>query len=220
MKILLISAAAPPEPICAGRVHWDMAEYFARQNNEVYLISPYPSRPLGTNYLTDKSNKVLQVEKNFVHVKINSFTHPKYSLIFRTLESLDFGIKSIKYVNSNIKEYDLIYVSPWAFIGHLMILLLRKNKRATFVMNVQDLYPESLFTKIKSKHIIRLLQPLHFVDRYIAKHSSHITVVSESLKHVYLNKRKTPESKISVLHNWQDESEFIKPLTPKEEDIG
>ena len=139
MRIVIISAASPPEPICAGRVHWDCAKHFAEENNEVYLISPYPSRPLGTNYLTDNCNKVTQVGKNFIHVNVNSFTHPKYNLYLRVFESLDFGIRSIRYVNSNIKDYDLIYVSPWAFIGHLMIMLLRKNKRALFIMNVQTL---------------------------------------------------------------------------------
>lgn len=217
MKLIIISAVAPPEPIVAGRVHWDIAKHMAAGNNEVWLVSPYPSRPLGTKYLATKSDRVTQIENNFYHVNINSFTYPEYNLLYRAYESLDFGIKSIRYVNKRIKNYDLIYVSSWAFLGQLMILILKRNKRAPLIMNVQDLYPESFFTKINSKIIVRLLKPLYLVDRFIANRSSHITVVSESLKQIYLNVRETPESKLTVLHNWQDESEFVKPVLPKEE---
>jgi glycosyltransferase involved in cell wall biosynthesis len=220
MKIVIICAEAPPEPGVSGRVHWDMALFLAAENNEVWLISPFPSRPLGTKYAISNRNKVTQIEKDFYHVNINSFIYPKYNLFCRTFESMDFGIKAIRYVNRKIKEYDLIYVSCWPFIGQFMVLIIKKNKKAPLVMNVQDLYPESFFAKIKSKTLVKILKPLYSVDKFIAKRSSHITVISESLKQAHLKIRKTPENKISVLHLWQDETEFVKPVIPKEQILG
>ena len=136
MKILIISAAAPPEPICAGRVHWDIADHMANDSNEVWLISPHPSRPLTVKYERCKNNRVTKVKDNFYHVNVNSFTYPKYNLFYRIYESFSFGLKSIRYVNRAIKEYDLMYVSSWPFIGQLMIIMLRKNKKAPLIMNV------------------------------------------------------------------------------------
>lgn len=217
MKLIIITAAAPPEPIVAGRVHWDIADHLADNNNEVLLISPYPSRPLSIKYPIHKSNSVTKVKDNFYHVNINSFRYPRYNLFFRACESLDFGIKSIRYVNRKIKSYDLIYASPWAYLGQLMIVILRKDKRKPLIMNVQDLYPESFITKMNSRIIYKLSKPLFLLDKYIANCSSHITVVSESLKQVYLNSRKTNDSKVSVISNWQDESEFVKPVIPKKQ---
>lgn len=217
MKIIIISAAAPPEPIVAGRVHWDMAEFLAKEGNEAWLISPYPSRPLGVSYTKLQGNKVTRVNNNFFHVNVNSFTYPRYNIFYRIYESFDFGVKSIRYLNKKIKEYDMVYVSSWPFIGQLMIIILKKNKRTPLIMNVQDLYPESFFTKVNSRIINTLFEPLYLIDRYIANKSTHITVVSESLKLVYLNVRKIRESKISVLYNWQDESEFVKPVPQKEQ---
>jgi glycosyltransferase involved in cell wall biosynthesis len=216
MKIVIISAAAPPEPIVAGRVHWDLANFLAKEHNEVWLISPFPSRPLGKKYPRYKKNMVTEVIDNFVHVNVNSFTYPKYNLIKRTFESFDFGLKSIRYVNREIKNYDLLYVSSWPFIGQLMILILRKRKKAPLIMNVQDLYPESFFTKINSRFLNWVLKPMLVVDKFIARKSNHITVVSETLKKVYLTKRKIKESKITTIYNWQDESEFVKPIASKE----
>lgn len=217
MKIIIISASAPPEPIVAGRVNWDIATHMADENNEVWLISPHPSRPIGIKYPKPISNKLTKVRDNFYHVYVNSFTYPKYNLFFRIYESMDFGIKSIKYVNKEIKECDLIYVSPWAFIGQLIIIILRKDSRIPLIMNVQDLYPESFFTKINSKVVNVLFKSLFRIDKYIANRSTHLTVVSESLKQVYLKIRKINESKITVIHNWQDESEFVKDIIPKEQ---
>lgn len=216
MKIIIISSASPPEPTVEGLVHWDIANYMADGNNEVWLVSPYPSRPLGTEYSNLKSNRVTKEKDNFVHVNINSFTYPKYSLLYRTYECMDFGIKAIRYINREIKKYDLIYSSPWPFLGQLLILILRKNKKAPLIMNVQDLYPESFLTKINSKVLKFLFKPLYLVDKYNANRATHLTVISKSLKQVYLNARKINQAKISVIHNWQDESEFVKPIISKE----
>jgi glycosyltransferase involved in cell wall biosynthesis len=220
MKIIIISAAAPPEPIVAGRVHWDIGKFLAGENNEVWLVSPYPSRPLGTDYPAHKTDRITLTAKDFYHVNVASFTCPQYSLVKRLYESLDFGIKSIRYVNRKIPRYDLIYVSSWAFIGQLLIVIMKQNKKAPLIMNVQDLYPESFFTKINSRILINLLKPLYLIDRFIADNSSHITVVSETLKNVYTTIRKTPEAKLTVLPNWQDESEFVKPVIKKQEVIA
>lgn len=216
MKIIIISAAAPPEPIVAGRVHWDMAEYLATKGNETWLISPYPSRPLGNNYPGKKEDQVANVCSGFYHVNVNSFTYPKYNLFLRIYESFSFGLRSIRYLNRKIRTYDILYVSSWPFIGQLIILLLKKNKKAPLIMNVQDLYPESFFTKMNSAIINKFFRPLYLVDRFIARRSNHLTVVSNTLKEVYLRERKIDESRISILFNWQDESEFLKPIPEKE----
>lgn len=216
MKIVIITAAAPPEPIVAGRVHWDMAEYLTKEGNETLLISPYPSRPLGTKYPRNKGENVTKVTSGFYHVNVNSFTYPKYNLFFRICESFSFGLRSVKYLNRTIRTYDIVYVSSWPFFGQLIILLLKKNKKAPLIMNVQDLYPESFFTKMNSAVIRKLFKPLYLVDRFIARRSNHLTVVSKTLREVYLQERKLNESKISILYNWQDESEFLKPLPDKE----
>jgi glycosyltransferase involved in cell wall biosynthesis len=219
MKIVIITGTAPPEPLTASRINWDVANRLAEENNQVWLVSPKPSRPLGVKYQISPGINVHQISDNFCHIYIDSFTYPKYNLFLRAYESLDFGIKSIKYVNRNIKDYDLIYDSSWPFFSQLMIVILRKNKNVSLIMNIQDLYPESFLTKIKSKFLSKIFHPLYLIDKVIAQKSSHITVLSESLKQIYIKKRKISESKISVIHNWQDQEEFINTFVSKDEII-
>ncbi len=209
MRIVIISGTAPPEPLTASRINWDVASHMASEGNEVWLISPKPSRPLGVKYPATRGIQINPVSPNFSHIYLDSFTYPEYNLFLRAWESLDFGIRSTRYVNRIIKDYDLIYHSSWPFFSQLAVVILRKKKKLPLIMNIQDLYPESFFTKISSRAILRIFKPLFLIDKIIADRSSHITVISESLKEAYINKRKIPESKVSVIQNWQDAGEFV-----------
>jgi glycosyltransferase involved in cell wall biosynthesis len=111
-------------------------------------------------------------------------------------------------------NFDVKFCAP-GFHWTTSILLLLRNKRALYY-EYQDLYPESFFNKMNSALIHKIFKPLCLVDRFIARRSNHLTVVSESMKEVYITKRKIEESKISVLFNWQDENEFLKPISEKE----
>jgi glycosyltransferase involved in cell wall biosynthesis len=217
MKIVIISGTAPPEPLTASRINWDIANHMATGENEVWLISPKPSRPLGTKYPTFPDIHLKTIRTNFIQVYIDSFTCPKYNLFLRAYESLDFGIKSIRYVNRRIGNHDLIFASSWPFFSQLAIVLLRKNKSMPLIMNIQDLYPESFFAKLHSKPLKKIFHPLYFIDRFIAEKSFHITVISETLKEVYVKKRRISESKITIIQNWQDFEPFIHNHFQKEE---
>ena len=212
MRIVIISGTAPPEPLTASMINWDLADHLAAQKHEVWLISPKPSRPLGVKYHKLPGIITKKAGDNFYHVNVDSFTYPEYNLFLRAYESLDFGIRSTRFINKEIKDYDMIYASSWPFFSQLMIVLLRRNKNLPLIMNIQDLYPESFFTKIKSKVLTWFLKPLCLIDKKVAQKSTHITVISESLRQVYLNKRGIPESKVSVNNNWQDQEEFCKTL--------
>ena len=217
MRIVIISGIAPPEPLTAGRINWDIANHLAAEGNEVWFISPKPSRPLGVKYPKIKGNNVSKKNDKLFHVNVDSFTYPEYNALCRAYESLDFGIKAIRYADRWIKDYDFIYVSSWPLFCPLMIMILRRNKKVPLVMNIQDLYPESFLLKIKSRAVSSLFRPLYFIDKVIARKAAHVTVISESFRQAYREKRKIPESKISVIQNWQDCDEFVRTSLPKEE---
>jgi len=194
---------------------WDIADMFSKDGHNVVLITTHPSRPVGKYNMKTKPKEIIQVNPNLQVVRLNSFIYPKYNLFYRSFESWDFGYKAIKYINNNIKEYNIIYAMPWPFLGQLAMVLFNKNKKIPMVMNVQDLYPESFFIKFKNSWIIKLkfiTSLLYRIDKYIAKKSSHITVVSNNFRDIYNYERRINEDKISIIENWQDESEFLLPI--------
>lgn len=218
MKIVIVSCVAPPETVVAGRVNYDICEHLSNLGHKVTLITPFPSRPLGKfDIKQNKKNESIEVNINFNHIKINSYKSPQFNFLKRIYESFSFGFKSVSFINKNIKYANLIYATPWPFIGQFIFLFLRKNKSIPLIMNVQDLYPESFFTKYNSKVIKYLFNPLITIDKYIAKNSTHLTVVSETMKNTYLLNRKIEPSKLSIIENWQNEDEFISNYTTKDE---
>jgi glycosyltransferase involved in cell wall biosynthesis len=220
MKIVIVSCVAPPEPIVAGRVNGDIAEMLSNYGHDVILITPHPSRPLGQHSLKARSLEIIKVKNNYTHIRLNSFVYPKYNIFLRSYESWDFGFKAIRYMNKHIGNIDVIYATPWPFLGQYAFIRFNQQKNTPVIMNVQDLYPESLITKIKSGWLAGLLSPLYLIDKYIANHSTHITVVSENLKNVYRKDRGIIADKITVIENWQDESEFVGEQETKQEIIN
>lgn len=211
-NIVVVSCVAPPETVVAGRVNYDICEYLSCKGNNVTLITPFPSRPLGKfDKNENKKEEIVQVNKHFVHVRINSFQSPQFDFLKRLYESFSFGYNSVKYINENSSNIDLIYATPWPFIGQLMLVLFRKNKTNTpLIMNVQDLYPESFFSKYHSRLLNILLKPFVFIDKIVSLESSHLSVVSDSMKNDYIKSRGVNINKITVVENWQNEEEFLK----------
>jgi glycosyltransferase involved in cell wall biosynthesis len=210
-NIVVVSCVAPPETVVAGRVNYDICEYLSSKGNNVTLITPFPCRPLGKfDKNENKKEEIVQVNKHFFHVRINSFQSPQFNFLKRLFESFSFGYKSAKYINKKSSNIDLIYATPWPFIGQLMFVFFRKDKYTPLVMNVQDLYPESFFTKYNSRLLGFLIKPFVLIDKYIALKSTHLSVVSDSMKNDYIESRGIDANKITVVENWQNEEEFLK----------
>lgn len=207
MKIIIISCVAPPETIVAGRVNWDIAIDQVQRGNEVTIITPKPSRPIGKFKNYETFDKI--TEDGFRHICIDSFVYPKNGLLGRMRESFSFGYQAACFVNKNNISADVIYCMPWPFLGQYIFLSILKNKSIKIIMNVQDLYPESFIHKIKSGFVAGLFNSLKSVDKYIARKSDHLSVVSNSIKDVYAIERGIDDEKISVIENWQDETAFL-----------
>jgi len=85
---------------------------------------------------------------------------------------------------------------------------LRLIKRIPFILNVQDLFPQSIIDLglLKNSKIIRFFE---WLERFVYHRSDRITVHSEGNRRHVLRKE-IPEVKIDVLHNWVD-TDFIQP---------
>ena len=206
MKIILVSCVAPPETIVAGHVFWDIAIDQHNRGNEVLIITPKPSRPLGKFKFVNNFDKI--TDFGFRHICINSFVYPKNNILGRSMESFSFGFNAAFFIKKRKIQADLIYALTWPFLGQSIFLKILGN-RYKVINNIQDLYPESFIRKYNSKFLTFLLKPLNLLDNWVVKNSLHSTVVSNSMKKYYIEKRKINEKKITVIENWQDETLFV-----------
>lgn len=107
-----------------------------------------------------------------------------------------------------LRGYDVILApSPPLTIG-VEAWLLGLVRRAPFIYNVQEIYPDVAVSLgvLKNRHMIRLMR---WLERFTYGRATCITVISEKFRHRLLDKG-VPEDKVCVIPNFVD-TEFIQP---------
>lgn len=199
---LLISAVFPPEPVVSAMLSHDIANALL-ERNKVTVISPKPSRPFGFDF----SQESLQFK--FKHVYLDSFICASSSILGRFKESYSFGRHAYKYIVKNQNDINIIYANTWPLIGQYFAIRAAMKFNIPIIIHVQDIYPESLTSKIPFLgNIINIF--LLPIDKYVLRKSTKIIAISKKMKKYLSHSRKVQSSKISVVENWQDENLFLK----------
>jgi len=201
-NILIISALFPPEPVVSAKLSEDIANFLSKINN-VTVIAPFPTRPFGFDL--SKPNKI---KKLYDLISLDSYTCPESNLYGRLRESYSFGIACKKYIKKNHNQIDLIYMSSWPIFAQYFTVKIAYKFNIPITTHVQDIYPESLSTKMP---ILGVLVNLMFIplDKIILGKSKIVIAISEKMKKHLASSRQISLKKIKVVKNWQDEEMFI-----------
>jgi glycosyltransferase involved in cell wall biosynthesis len=201
--ILIASALFPPETVVSANLSYDIALELAT-NNEVVVLSPKPTRPYGVIF--DESYKL---NKQFEHVVLNSYTCSRSNIFGRFRESYSLGRHLAKYVDNNHQKISVIYANIWPLFAQRALLKNAEKYDIPVVLHVQDIYPESLSEKIKAmKGLINIL--FTPIDRKNLELSTHIVTISEQMKGYLIKTRRISKDKFSIIHNWQNDSNFVE----------
>lgn len=201
LNILIISAVFPPEPVVSAILSYDIASTLSVYN-EVTVISPEPSRPLGFKF------DGIPMKFAFKHIISNSTVCPVSNITGRFRESYSFGKYCFKYIADNHQNINVIYANTWPLFGQYFIIKAAKKFKIPVTIHVQDIYPESLSAKLPfaASFINLLCLPL---DKYILSNSARIIAISEKMKKYLSHTRKLKSNKIEVIRNWQDETGYL-----------
>ena len=204
-NILIVTTVFPPEPVTSANMNYDLALRLSEQHN-VTIIHPEPSRPAGKKY-TDEEKRI---EGNFSVVVVPSFTHPQSEMKGRMKESISFGRYCAKYIEKHKNEIDFIYNCSWQLFGYYIVAKACVKCKIPYMIPIQDIYPETLFTGKKLPSIVRLIASVFLkpIDRYYLKHAAVIRTISEEMKGYLVSTRNLLEDKFLVVNNWQDDENF------------
>jgi glycosyltransferase involved in cell wall biosynthesis len=199
--VLIISAVFPPEPVVSAILSRDLAEVLSQKIN-VEVICPKPSRPEGFNF-EDRIKS-----DNYKVIEQNSYTCASSKIIGRLRESYSFGVYCVKYIVENRNKIKCIYINSWPLLSQYLIVKAARRYDIKCVLHIQDIYPESLLTKIPiGKYILKkILLP---IDKYSLKNSNSIIAISDDMKRYLMRTRQISKDLIHVVPNWQDEEAFI-----------
>jgi glycosyltransferase involved in cell wall biosynthesis len=199
-NILIISALFPPEPVVSAKISYDLANEIYFKHGNLVVIAPPPSRPKGFVFQTDSFF-------SFNIIRSNTYYCSDSNIVGRLKESYSFGKFCENYIKNNHKNISQIYANTWPLLAQYYAVRVAKKYDIPIYIHVQDIYPESLINKvfILGCFIKKTLLP---VDKYILKNASKIIVISEKMKENLCKTRNLDVSKMEVILNWQDESEF------------
>lgn len=207
-KLIIIAAVFSPEPIVSANLLYDLANELSRYY-EVTVLRPKPTRPLGFNFPKDTDCK-----HPFKMITLDSYTCPESKLIGRFRESLSMGFAAKRYIEEHHKEIDFIFNDAWHLFGINIIARTARKYGIKYITPVQDIYPESLFSKLPNvpavKNIVKaLLLP---IDRYNLQNASRVHTISDKMVDILSETRNVSNDKFVVIRNWQDDRQFTDYL--------
>ncbi|MHC2995255.1 MAG: glycosyltransferase family 4 protein [Candidatus Atribacteria bacterium] len=209
MNVLILTDSFPPEIKSSANLLFELSEDLAESGHRVTVVTGFPKhyvnnidqRYKGRLFLNERMNKVKII-------RLFSISFIRHIPVIR---GLDQFLLSVMFffggINSGKPDVILTY-SPPLPLG-ISAYLLGKLKKAPFIFNVQDIFPQSVIDLglLKSEILIRISE---LMEKFIYKKAFYITVHSEGNRENIISKNINPE-KVITIYNWVD-TDLIKPV--------
>lgn len=208
----MLTAYFPPEIGSASHLFFELGQKLVEKGHEVRVITGFPRYNVNVKNLPQKYRAPLYLKEKIGKlevIRLKTLSLPRAVPLLRGIDqfvtSFIFLIGGI-FLRGNLFDLILVY-SPPLPLG-LTAFLLGKLKRRPFILNVQDLFPQSAIDLglLRNRFLIRIFESL---ERWIYRKASLVTVHSEGNRRHVLSKGITPR-KVAVVPNWVD-TEAIRP---------
>lgn len=207
MRILFLSDNFPPEYNAPATRTFEHCKEWVKCGVDVTVITCAPNFPQGKVYKGYK-NKLFQ--KDIIDgirvIRVWSYITRNEGIFKRTLDYVSFAITSFFcgiWINTDV----IVATSPQFFTA-ISGWALSFFKRKKWVMEVRDIWPESIkaVEAVKNNWIIRFLEK---IELFLYKRADKIVVVTDSFRENMISKG-VDEKKIAVIKNGVDIS-VLKP---------
>lgn len=187
-KILIVNHYATPPMYGGLSRHHYFAKYLKKKGYDVKILASSAIHNSTVNMI-DKQEKVLFKEKDidgvdYIYVRTCSYKNK----IKRVFNMLQFYFKAKKVANK-LDKYDVIYSSTPQPLSALLGLKIAKKTNSEAIVEVRDLWPESMvsYNVLKKNNII--VKILYMIEKKIYLNSSKIVFTMQGGKD-YLKERK------------------------------
>ncbi|MCE9614317.1 MAG: glycosyltransferase family 4 protein [Lentisphaerae bacterium] len=204
MNVVLVSCVYPPEPVVSAVTSRELAEALVSRGHTVTVLAPFPNRPGGRLYpgfrrrmfARDSSAAPITLCRCF------SILSPRARTFSRLAENLSFGLSAALALALQ-RRPDVIYSNTWPIIATGFLTAMARARRIPVVLNIQDLYPESLVMQGRGAEGSLTVRTLQRWDRAIAHAVRHVCVISPGMAARYAGARGLAADALHVIPNWQ-----------------
>ncbi len=205
MRILFITDNFPPEVNAPATRTYEHCKEWIKSGQDVTVITGAPNYPQGKLYKGYK-NKLYQSEvvDGIKVIRVWTYIAPNSGIIKRTFDFVSFSISSF-FVGLFVKTDIIIATSPQLF-STVAGMALGFFKRRPWIMEVRDLWPESIVTlgAMKSNYMISIFE---WLEKRLYRSAKRIVVVTDSFK-VRIVQKGINSEKIFVHKNGSNVDKF------------
>jgi colanic acid biosynthesis glycosyl transferase WcaI len=213
MRILILSQYFYPEP---EAIPFELATGLAERGHEVIVATGFPNYPYGRIFAGYRQQPWKKEAIQGVKVcRFPLYPDRSRSILGRCLYYLSLSSSISLLGNLFCGRIDIIFVYHPITLG-LSAYWIGLLHRAPFVINIQDMYPESLSaTSIADNNIA--IQIVSKLAKFVYQKAAAIAVISNGFRQNLLLKGVASE-KIHVILNWANENLYV-PM-PRDESLA
>jgi hypothetical protein len=214
MKILLFSHYFPPEVNAPATRTFEHSVRWARAGHDVTVVTCVPNCPNGILFPGYKNRLGRRIEwlDGIRVVRVWTYLAANAGTVRRIANYLSYLV-SATLASIRLPRPDLVVAtSPQFFCGWAGVLVSRL-KRAPLVLEIRDLWPESIQAvgAIRNRRVLRFLE---WLERRMYQAAGHIVTVGEGYRQRIVEKANVAGG-ITVITNGVDLDRFI-PREPSE----
>lgn len=213
MRILFLTDNFPPEVNAPATRTFEHCQEWVKAGAEVTIITGEPNFPQGKVYAGYKNHFYKkEIIDGIKVIRVWTYIVPNKGILKRTLDFISFSITS--FFAGLFQKVDIIIATSPQFFTALSARTLHFWKHTPWIMEVRDLWPESIKTvgAIKQGKIIRYWE---WQEERCYNSAKKIVVVTDTFKKKLIE-RGFPENKIEVIKNGVN-IELFKPIRKDQE---
>jgi len=212
MRILIITQLFQPEPNHLKGLAF--AKELARLGHEVEVLTGFPNYPDGRIYRGYRQRwRQRETIEGISIIRVPLFPDHSSSGFRRMLCYISLALSACIPGLFLVRRPDVVHVYQGPATLALPAIVLRLLRSVPYVLDVQDLWPES----VTSSGMLSMPGLTFFLNKWcdlVHRLAAKIVVLSPGYKRM-LTARGVEASKIDVVYNWCDESQMYTPASEK-----
>jgi colanic acid biosynthesis glycosyl transferase WcaI len=211
LKIVFFTDHFVPEISAPAGHIFDRCKIWVDQGHDVTVVTNVPNYPLGEPYKGYKNRLRSWETINGIKVlRVATYMAENKGTVKRTIDYISFAISS--FFNSlTIDKPDVVYSTSPHIFAPLGAIAFSWIKRVPHVLEVRDLWPESIAATTGMSRSSIVYRSFEFIERFLYNSSKKIVVFTESFK-TNLILRGVLEDKLHVVINGANIALFEAPV--------
>ena len=214
LRVVFLTHYFPPEIGAAPARLFELAQRLADGGDSVTVVTGFPNYPSGVIAQGYRGRRFMEEPMDRVRVlRTWVYATPARGFFKRIVNQLSFAVSSLLGIRK-VGPTDVIFVQSPPLPTGLAALIYTRIKRAPFILNISDLYPQSAVElgMLRNRAAIRLAE---MFELHLYRRAARVAVPTPGMLE-RLVARGVPRDKVFLLTNGVDTVTF-QPAAPDRE---